>query len=330
MDLPIPSELRVLVATADSRLSLRLAGTLAKLGCSVQAATEAAAALELLTVPNPPEIALLDEALPGQGGLELVAELKRRPGAKQTWIMLLSGLANASTITAAADAGVDDLLLCPTIDRPGEPISEIELRVRLSVAARVQELARQLQAQAEAVTFHASHDRLTGLWNRESLLSLLFPETDRVQRMATPLALLLLDLDSFARINEEYGYDAGDKILQELASRLRRYMRSYDLLGRFGEDEFLLALPGCNAHQARHLASRIRTIMLRRPFDAGHDMITLTASIGLAQSRGRSPLVVLREAERALASAKLEGRNCEREYTLPRRQQDSQKWANVN
>ena len=65
----------------------------------------------------------------------------------------------------------------------------------------------------------------------------------------------------------------------------------------------------------------MRTILLRKPFDAGRDYITLTASIGLSQSRGRSPLVVLREAERALATAKLEGRNCEREYTPPRQNQ---------
>jgi diguanylate cyclase (GGDEF)-like protein len=329
MNLPIPSEPRVLVATPDHKLGLQLARTLAKLGYSVQPVADSAAAMEFLLGPNPAEIALLDDTLSGQSGLLLAAELKRRPGAKQTWIMLLSGSADAATITAAADAGVDDLLLCGS-DRASISISEMELRVRLSVAGRVQELARRLQTQAEAVSFHAAHDRLTGLWNRESLLSLLFPETDRVQRMATPLAFMLLDVDSFARVNAEYGYEAGDKILQELASRLRRYMRSYDLLGRFGEDEFLLALPGCNSHQARDLAERIRTTMLRRPFDAGRDMITLTASIGLAQSRGRSPLVVLREAERALATAKLDGRNCEREYISPSDPKISLENATVN
>ncbi|MGI0133716.1 MAG: hypothetical protein ACREBW_02000, partial [Candidatus Micrarchaeaceae archaeon] len=89
MNLPT-SELRVLVATADRRLNLRLAATLAKLGPSAQPAADGATALELLLAPNPPEIALLDTALPGQSGLELAAALKRRPGTKQTWIMLLS------------------------------------------------------------------------------------------------------------------------------------------------------------------------------------------------------------------------------------------------
>lgn len=312
MDLLFSSPL--LVAAADCQPGVQLADTLQKLGYLTQRANFSAAAADCLFGPEPPEVAFLSDSLTSQSGLELAAELQRRPGRKQTWIILLSAIASPLTIAAAADSGVDDLLLCP----PGEPVSEIELRIRLSVAARMTQLSRQLQEQSDAAAFHASHDRLTGLWNRDSLLSLLFPETDRVQRMSTPLAFLLLDIDSFARVNTDYGYEAGDKILQELAHRLRRYMRSYDLVGRFGEDEFLLALPGCNSHQARHLASRIRTIMLRKPFDAGHDFITLTASIGLAQSRGRSPLVVLREAERALVIAKLEGRNCEREYMPPR------------
>ncbi|MGH9588252.1 MAG: diguanylate cyclase domain-containing protein [Acidobacteriaceae bacterium] len=313
----LTSEPPVLVATEDAALGLQLADVLQKLGYSVQSADSGAAASAYLLGHNPPEVALLADSLPGQSGLELAAELKRRSGRKQSWLVLLSDTANPLTVAAAADAGVDDLLLCPA----GEPVSETELRIRLSVAGRMQQLSRQLQEQSQTVTSRASHDQLTGLWNRESLLSLLFPETDRVQRMSTQLAFLLLDIDSFTRVNEEYGYDAGDKILHELANRLRRYMRSYDLLGRVGGDEFLLALPGCNSHQARHLASRIRTLMLRRPFDAGRDYITLTASIGLSQSRGRSPLVVLREAERALATAKLEGRNCEREHTPPRQNQ---------
>lgn len=329
MNLPPSSEACILLATADRESQLRFSEVLARLRYRCQPVSDSAEALKSLLGANPPEIALLDERLPGLSGLELAAEVKRHAGGSQTWIMLLSGSADAATVAEAAEAGVDDLLLCPHGGVAG-PIDELELRVRLNVAVRVQELARELRAQTQAVDFHASHDGLTGLWSRESLLSLLFPETDRVQRMGTPLAFLLLDLDGFARINSEFGYEAGDKILQELAHRLRRHMRSYDLLGRFGEDEFLLALPGCNAHQARHLASRIRTIMLRRPFAAGTDAINLTASIGLAQSRGRSPLVVLREAERALSNAKLEGRNCEREYTQPRQASESVREAPVS
>jgi len=128
------------------------------------------------------------------------------------------------------------------------------------------------------------------------------------------LSLMLFDLDDFSRINHEYGYAAGDRVLTELANRFRRQLRSYDLIGRCGEDEFLLALPGCTRENCLALAGRIREALLARPFTLDGEPTTLTASFGLAVSRGRSPLIVLRETERALAIAKLAGKNCVREY----------------
>jgi diguanylate cyclase (GGDEF)-like protein len=297
------SQSRLLLATASRELELRIAEILSGERYSVQRVRNGTEALNAILDADPPEIALLDAELPLLKGLEIAAQVKHRPERKMTWVILLTGAADPDTVSNAADAGVDDLLLCP--------VSEADLNIRLGVAARVMEIRKQMEAQVEAeahaARFHASHDHLTGLWNRESLLSLLFPETDRVQRMGTPLSLLLLDIDDFASVNAEHGYETGDKILQELAMRLRRYLRSYDLIGRCGEDEFLIALPGCTANQALQLAERIQTILLRRPFAAGFGPITLTASVGVAQSRGRSPLVVLREAERAMATAKLKG-----------------------
>lgn len=310
---------RLLIVSANRQLHQRIEGLLAGQGYIIQTAEDSSQASRILLDSNPPEIALLDSGLPGQDGIEFAADIKRRSPERQTWIILLVATqVDTATIGMAADAGIDDLLLCPA----GEAISEFDLRIRLGVATRVLEHIQSLEAKVKAISLHSLHDAVTGLWNRESILSLLFAETDRVQRMGTPLSFLLLDLDNFSQINTEYGYEAGDKILQEMAVRLRRYMRSYDLLGRSGDDEFLIALPGCNAHQVRHLATRIRTIMLHNPFAAGDGRIKVTASIGLAQSRGRTPLVVLREAEQSLAAAKRDGRNCEREY-LPARQEQA-------
>lgn len=316
MVLVTPSALRVLVATADSGLNLRLLSALTSLRYSVQSVETGSEAAKILLGTSPPDIALFDSALPSPSGFELAAEIKRRYTLKRPWLVLLTTGDDSTVITAAADAGIDDLLLCSTShssDAAQESL-ETDLRVRLTIAARVQELGSELESKIRDSGFHTSHDQLTGLWNRESLLSLLFPETDRVQRIGTPLAFLLLDIDSFASINSEYSYDAGSGILRELGKRLRRYMRSYDLIGRCGDDELLIALPGCTSEQAIQLAARIRTILVHRPFAVGRDLVALTGSIGVSQSRGRSPLVVLREAERALANAKRDGRNCEREF----------------
>jgi two-component system cell cycle response regulator len=139
---------------------------------------------------------------------------------------------------------------------------------------------------------------------------MLFQETDRVQRLRTPMSLLLLDVDRFSALNQRYGCVLGDKVLPLLVSRVRNQLRSYDSLGRVDEDAFLLALPGCVLQHAEQQANRLRQSIARRPFVMEGVEVQVTASFGAAESLGRSPLVVLREAERALAMAKQKGRNC--------------------
>ncbi|HUY81089.1 MAG TPA: diguanylate cyclase [Acidobacteriaceae bacterium] len=315
--LTVPS---ILIATANATLHQNLAGYLTGHGYFIQTAENSIDAHRLLLADNPPDIALLDSSLPGQNSIELAVDVKRRRGEKQVWIIqLLPAQADPSTINlAAADPGIDDLLLYHGNAGPAQS----DLCMRLGVANRVLGQIQRLEARVQAASLHSLRDTLTGLWNRESLLSLLFSETDRVQRMNTPLSFLLLDLDNFSQINRQCGHQAGDQILQEMARRLRRHMRSYDMLGRIGDDEFLIAMPGCKAHQARRLASRIRTVMLQAPFAAGEGRIKITVSIGLAQSRGRTPLIVLQEAEQALSAARREVRNCEQEF-LPAAQDEA-------
>ena len=298
---------RILIASPDNATEELIDRSLREWGYVPHRVVDGLDAVRLLTEADTPRIAILDDSLPGFSALDVVAEVRCRNTKRSVWILLLCDHADASTIASATDAGVDDLVL--------KPIDPTDLRIRISVADRVQVLMNQLDSQTSAALFHAQHDNLTGLWNRESLLRMLFAETDRVQRLKTPLALVLLDLDHFSRINLDYGYDAGDKILRELAKRFRRYLRSYDLIGRCGEDEFLIALPGCTSEEACALAQRVKRNILNRPFAVGREMMTVTASTGISHSQGRSPLVVLREAERALANAKLSGRNCERQYS---------------
>ncbi|HEY6447269.1 MAG TPA: diguanylate cyclase [Acidobacteriaceae bacterium] len=251
----------------------------------------------------PAAIAVLDMDLPPGGGVEIVRKLSAGGEGRQSWLML-AGPRSEGNIRAAIEAGCDDFL--------GFPAEPLEWRLRLRVAERVWRLVRRQPKPGEEVRFDDHHDPLTGLWNRQALLRLIFQETDRVQRMKADLCLVLMDLDDFARVNDDYGYEAGDKLLSGLADRFRRHLRSYDLIGRCGEDEFLLALPGCDSGNGAALAERIRSSLLSRPFAVGSDATTLTASFGIALSRGRSPLVVLREAERALAEAKEAGKNCVR------------------
>ena len=297
----------VLLACSRPSAAECLTATLDGWHYPVEVAEDGADALRRLESPTPPEIALLDAALPSPGGVEIAWAVRRHQAAGRSWLVLLSDRPGKDRVRMALEAGCDDFLVIPP-----EPD---DLKIRLRVAERVLSLQHQIQRKSAELHYRSTHDGLTGLWNREALLSLIFQETDRVQRMKTPLCLLLMDLDDFSRINHDYGYEAGDRVLSELANRFRRQFRSYDLAGRCGEDEFLLALPGCTRDNAMALSERVRDSILARPFAVNGEASTLTASFGVAVSGGRSPLVVLREAERALAEAKLEGRNCVRCYS---------------
>jgi diguanylate cyclase (GGDEF)-like protein len=159
----------------------------------------------------------------------------------------------------------------------------------------------------EAAQLNAQTDRLTGVYNRETMLSMIFRETDRVQRMNSQLCMILFDIDDFGHWNSRLGTDACDDLLCQVVARTTRLLRSYDFLGRPGMDEFLIALPGCSSVNAVMLAERLRVDVFCSPFRVNGDAVRLSACFGIAASGGRSPVVVLREAEKALLVAKASG-----------------------
>jgi two-component system, cell cycle response regulator len=297
----------VLLASANDRIVEALGSTLESWHYQIDLARNGADTLARLDGPVPPAIALIDMDLPYAGASEVIWEIRRRHEQRRTWCILFGDNRDPAHIREALQCGADDFLALPA-----DLADSAELRIRIRVAERVSALSSRIHKQSAELRYLTTHDGLTGLWNREALVSLIFQETDRVQRMKTPLTLMLLDLDDFSRINHDFGYETGDRILIEIANRFRRHLRSYDLIGRCGEDEFLLALPGCTVESALELANRVRELILGSPFPTDSESTTLTASIGVATSRGRSPLVVLREAEHALAEAKISGKNCVR------------------
>ena len=90
-----------------------------------------------------------------------------------------------------------------------------------------------------------NYDSLTGFLNRETMIGELFRETDRIQRMGGVLCFMLIEIEGFSEIRSEYGSENADRLLRYIAGRLRRYLRTYDLIARQEENEFLIALPGC-------------------------------------------------------------------------------------
>jgi diguanylate cyclase (GGDEF)-like protein len=201
----------------------------------------------------------------------------------------------------ALDAGADDLVI--------KPCDPFELRVRITVAERVLAISTELASSQSAARYYATHDALTGIWNRETFLSMFFRETDRTQRSKEPLALMLFDLDGLGEIKSREGILAEDRIVQQVVERLQRFLRSYDILGRYGEGEFLIALPGLRQQDTEKLMERMRRSIFAKPFRTQFADVWLDANFGVVQSKGHSPLIVLHDAERELAMVRMQRRN---------------------
>lgn len=300
-------ERRILLAEENPEQSEQIQQYLRLLHYTVEVHASGLTTLQRLQEPDTPEMALMSSSLTQMTGLEIGLEIRRRSRRRQLWLMLMSASPSAEEVIMATDAGIDEFL--------AKPVDLQDLRMRIRTGERVQSLYAELSDSAMAMEFHSTHDPLTGAWRREAILDLMFKETDRVQRLQVPVSVILLDVDDFTNLNTKYSSNVADKLLKLLAGRLRRQLRSYDMLGRYAGDEFLIVLPGCTAAEAEAKAARIRLAVANRPFMVEGNEISMTACLSVAVSLGRSPLIVLREAERALSLAKQQGHNMVRYYS---------------
>jgi diguanylate cyclase (GGDEF)-like protein len=229
----------------------------------------------------------------------LLAAARAESSGRRFPIILIAETVTQEWIDRLAEGVIDDLAQ--------RSIDPAFLRLRLEAVLRDHRRLRELEQLREAAALNAQTDRLTGVYNRETMLSMLFRETDRVQRMKSSLCLILFDIDDFGHWNSRLGTEACDDLLCQVVTRASRLLRSYDLLGRAGKDEFMMALPGCSSGNALNMAERLRIDVFCSPFHVEGDAIRLSACFGIASSLGRSPVVVLREAEQALLVAKATG-----------------------
>ena len=157
----------------------------------------------------------------------------------------------------------------------------------------------------------ATHDSLTGLSNRTELNKALEQEISRATRYSRPFSLLMLDIDRFKLVNDNYGHQAGDKVLVELAKILDLETRTADIVGRFGGEEFLLILPELDHEQSLLLAERIRRAVESHTIRNQDRAIHVTVSIGVASypEHGDEAEKLVRASDNAMYQAKSDGRN---------------------
>jgi diguanylate cyclase (GGDEF)-like protein len=304
--------MKVLVAEDNPIFQSMLSNMLTKWGYQPVIAHDGNEAWEALQQPDGPQLAILDWMMPGLNGVDVCRGVRAAGREPYVYILLLTSRADSKDLIEGMEAGADDYVT--------KPFQTHELRVRLRAGRRILELQQQLLAAREALREQATHDGLTGLLNRNAILEMLHKELARASREGHALSLLMVDLDRFKQINDTHGHAIGDAVLRETARRMKEAVRSYDSVGRYGGEEFLIVLPGCDGERAFTQAERIRETVAGSPFVSGGHSLPVSCSIGASSrvfagdgsSHGALDVngnCLLREADMAMYRAKGEGRN---------------------
>lgn len=291
--------INILIAE-DDRISARILDHhIKKWGYETKLAHDGQEAWQILETDQP-EMALLDWVMPEINGLEICRRLRQKNRHKEfeyTYIILLTAKDERDDLIQGLNSGADDYVT--------KPFDLLELKARLNAGRRIVELYRLLKKLATI-------DSLTGLLNRRCILEEAEKEFHRAQRENRPIGLLLIDIDDFKYINDNFGHLAGDSLLAEVAHRLKKKIRNYDLIGRYGGDEILAIFPGCETGELKKIADRLRLAIQEKPILFDQHKFTVSISVGglvFNQLSSLSLKKLIANCDRALYEAKKKGRN---------------------
>ena len=298
--------MKILIAD-DSIVSRHLLdATLRRWGYEVVVACDGNEAWHILQSENAPKIAILDWVMPGLTGPEVCRRVRATAKDKDiyTYILLLSSKSQREDLIEGMESGADDYLT--------KPFDQHELQVRLRPGVRILELQHELISAREELRDQATKDFLTRIWNRSSILDILSRELQRGTRENRPVGLVLADLDKFKSVNDTYGHFAGDAVLREFVRRMSASIRPYDAIGRYGGEEFLIVLPGCDVAVTEKQAERMRAALANDPMWFNEEAQLITCSFGATAWMPGITVTeeaLIRVADDALYAAKRQGRN---------------------
>jgi len=296
--------MRILVVDDDPLTLEPLVHRMRQRGHDVVSCEEGEAAWKVFEEGRAPNLAILDWMMPGIDGLELCRKIRSRADSPYVYVVMLTGRADPQDLLAGFEAGADDYLV--------KPFDWGELEARLRAGERIVELQNELIEARETLRVQAMQDPLTKVLNHGAIMDRLLSEVDRARRESKSVSLILADLDDFKSVNDVYGHVVGDQVLIEVSRRMSEHLRSYDSVGRYGGEEFLIVLPNTGPEQAVALAERIRRAISGRPFRLGSTDIGVTLSQGVAtwdKPYLIPPQRLVQAADQALYSVKRSGRD---------------------
>ena len=294
--------MKVLVAEDDLTSRTILTAILQKWGYEVVPAVNGEKALEILHQPDAPRLALLDWSMPGLSGVEVCSHLRKNQTNDSIYIIILTAKSEKKNIVEGLNAGANDYIV--------KPYDNDELQARINVGRRMVEIQSELENAKSALIREVMHDSLTGVYNRKAILNLLEKELSRTKRNGGLLSVCMCDLDHFKKINDKYGHQTGDEILKGFTKLVNANLREYDLIGRYGGEEFLIIIP-CGDPEKVMDFGRLCKLISDSKIKTRSGDISVTVSIGITQSYGNDSIdKILTEADNALYKAKDMGRNC--------------------
>ena len=302
MNPQVPNPNRVLVIDDSDEIHKLVIARLRPEGLEVIGEFDGERGIER-AVADQPDVILLDIGLPNVDGFEVCRRLKEHPSTRNIPIIFLTGTTDTESKVRGLDLGA--------VDYVTKPFDQVELRARVRAALRTKRLQDILEQQSFL-------DGLTGLWNRSYLDRRLESELNVARRYGRPLTLVLADVDHFKRVNDSLGHLFGDIVLQGIAEGLRAYARRSDIVARYGGEEFAILLTDTNLRSAVHVSERLRMSAENRHFEARSEIVSVTASFGVACSEEigavLTPEELIRAADVALYASKDAGRNCVHVY----------------
>jgi diguanylate cyclase (GGDEF)-like protein len=276
----------------------------------------------------------MDVLMPEQDGFAACAAIRATNPGRHTPILMMTGLDDVDAIRSAVEAGATDFATKPIegtllgfragyLIRAGRTFESLQRsqEENLALLQALTEKNAELERSNEALWDKATHDGLTGVYNYRYLEEALSLEVVRSARSRHPFSVVMMDLDSFKKLNDAHGHQVGDSVLRGVAEILLARLRKSDLVARYGGEEFVALLPETTADDGLKVAEELRAAIAghRFPDAEGRPRVVATASFGVSMfpDDGTEPSILVRKADQALYAAKEAGRNCVRPACNP-------------
>lgn len=296
--------MKVLIADDDISTRITLIGLLEKQDCEIAEADSGTAALNVIQSDDPPDLIFLDWNMPGLTGVEVTSLLRETQINYEPYVIIVSAYNDSNQIIEALDCGADDYIT--------KPLDGHFVNAKFAVAKRIIDVQEKLKQSNEMLQKLAYYDELTGVLNRRAGNASFMVEVERCIRKDQNICVALVDIDHFKQVNDKYGHQVGDRVLREFANILKTAVRPYDIVCRYGGEEFMLFAEINTAAEARDLFERVRERVSQAEIKIDNQVLKITASFGVYMAVPSSDLNLVKlvsKADEALYQAKGEGRN---------------------